>query len=157
MHCRAQNHCATLQTSDIKNTSFLLDFFLLLTIKWIKSRRMGANVSQLERDIGSDFPANEHYFGLVNVSENRQFSRQCFDFIRWHFLFAVRQHLLFQLGAAGALLLQAISGQSARVQDEEQADEGNAADMSRWFVRNFMSFFSICNFPLTHSCIICFL
>lgn len=29
---------------------------------------MGANVSQLERDIGSDkFPANEHYFGLVNV------------------------------------------------------------------------------------------
>uniref|UniRef100_A0A034V4W8 ubiquitinyl hydrolase 1 n=1 Tax=Bactrocera dorsalis TaxID=27457 RepID=A0A034V4W8_BACDO len=28
---------------------------------------MGANVSQLEREIGSDlFPANEHYFGLVN-------------------------------------------------------------------------------------------
>ncbi|XP_073990635.1 ubiquitin-specific protease 12/46 isoform X3 [Rhodnius prolixus] len=28
---------------------------------------MGANVSQLERDIGSDqFPPNEHYFGLVN-------------------------------------------------------------------------------------------
>lgn len=31
----------------------------------------GANVSQLERDIGSDqFPPNEHYFGLVNVSES---------------------------------------------------------------------------------------
>lgn len=29
---------------------------------------MGASISQLERDIGSDFPANEHYFGLVNVS-----------------------------------------------------------------------------------------
>lgn len=29
---------------------------------------MGTNISQLERDIGSDFPANEHYFGLVNVS-----------------------------------------------------------------------------------------
>ncbi|XP_012141795.1 ubiquitin-specific protease 12/46 isoform X2 [Megachile rotundata] len=28
---------------------------------------MGANISQLERDIGSDqFPPNEHYFGLVN-------------------------------------------------------------------------------------------
>lgn len=44
---------------------------------------MGANVSQLERDIGSDFPANEHYFGLVNVSEKTYFSLwwlQCFDF-----------------------------------------------------------------------------
>ena len=29
----------------------------------------GANISQLERDIGADqFPPNEHYFGLVNVS-----------------------------------------------------------------------------------------
>jgi ubiquitin carboxyl-terminal hydrolase 12/46 len=29
----------------------------------------GTNISQLERDIGSDqFPPNEHYFGLVNVS-----------------------------------------------------------------------------------------
>ena len=29
----------------------------------------GANASQLEKEIGSDqFPANEHYFGLVNVS-----------------------------------------------------------------------------------------
>jgi hypothetical protein len=28
----------------------------------------GGNTSQLEKDIGSDvFPANEHYFGLVNV------------------------------------------------------------------------------------------
>lgn len=36
---------------------------------------MGANVSQLERDIGSDkFPANEHYFGLVNVSRNFVFN-----------------------------------------------------------------------------------
>ena len=32
----------------------------------------GANISQLERDIGSDqFPPNEHYFGLVNVSNVR--------------------------------------------------------------------------------------
>lgn len=30
----------------------------------------GANISQLERDIGSDqFPPNEHYFGLTNVSK----------------------------------------------------------------------------------------
>ena len=29
----------------------------------------GANASQLEKEIGSEqFPANEHYFGLVNVS-----------------------------------------------------------------------------------------
>ena len=29
----------------------------------------GANASQLEKDIGTDlFPANEHFFGLVNVS-----------------------------------------------------------------------------------------
>ena len=29
----------------------------------------GANASQLEKEIGSDqFPVNEHYFGLVNVS-----------------------------------------------------------------------------------------
>ena len=29
----------------------------------------GGNASQLEKDIGSDmFPANEHFFGLVNVS-----------------------------------------------------------------------------------------
>ena len=28
---------------------------------------MGANASQLEKDIGSDlFPSNEHYFGLVS-------------------------------------------------------------------------------------------
>ena len=31
---------------------------------------MGANASQLEKDIGSDlFPANEHYFGLVSKEE----------------------------------------------------------------------------------------
>lgn len=41
---------------------------------------MGANISQLERDIGTDFPANEHYFGLVNVSAQILFFRQCFDF-----------------------------------------------------------------------------
>ena len=30
---------------------------------------MGANASQLEKDIGSDlFPPNEHYFGLASES-----------------------------------------------------------------------------------------
>lgn len=30
----------------------------------------GANASALEKEIGSEqFPVNEHYFGLVNVSE----------------------------------------------------------------------------------------
>lgn len=28
----------------------------------------GATASQLEKDIGHEFPQNEHYFGLVNVS-----------------------------------------------------------------------------------------
>jgi hypothetical protein len=40
---------------------------------------MGTNISQLERDIGSDFPANEHYFGLVNVSRIKVKNKQCFD------------------------------------------------------------------------------
>lgn len=31
----------------------------------------GANASALEKEIGSEqFPVNEHYFGLVNVSVN---------------------------------------------------------------------------------------
>ncbi|CAD0198624.1 unnamed protein product [Chrysodeixis includens] len=35
--------------------------------------RMGANISQLERDIGSEqFPPNEHYFGLVNVEKGKE-------------------------------------------------------------------------------------
>ncbi|KAL4707470.1 hypothetical protein ACJJTC_000114 [Scirpophaga incertulas] len=34
-------------------------------------QRMGANISQLERDIGSEqFPPNEHYFGLVNFGKH---------------------------------------------------------------------------------------
>ena len=37
----------------------------------------GANASQLEKDIGSDlFPANEHFFGLVNVSIQINFFKQ---------------------------------------------------------------------------------
>ncbi len=34
----------------------------------------GGTASQLEKDIGSDmFPANEHFFGLVNVSMEGHF------------------------------------------------------------------------------------
>ena len=34
---------------------------------------MGANASQLEKDIGSDlFPPNEHYFGLVSLTQHHQ-------------------------------------------------------------------------------------
>ena len=42
----------------------------------------GGNASQLEKDIGSDmFPANEHYFGLVNVSiQNWQYLIQALFF-----------------------------------------------------------------------------
>lgn len=46
---------------------------------------MGANISQLERDIGTDFPANEHYFGLVNVSAENWIFLQCFDFPKFSF------------------------------------------------------------------------
>lgn len=49
----------------------------LFTINW-----QGANISQLERDIGSDqFPPNEHYFGLVNVSDNHYYSPPFIYFI----------------------------------------------------------------------------
>lgn len=47
---------------------------------------MGTNISQLERDIGTDFPANEHYFGLVNVSVKNQYFLQCFGFFKGNFL-----------------------------------------------------------------------
>ena len=45
----------------------------------------GANASQLEKDIGSDlFPANEHFFGLVNVSflllRDLELNHECFYF-----------------------------------------------------------------------------
>lgn len=40
----------------------------------------GTNISQLERDIGSDqFPPNEHYFGLVNVSAKATTVTSSFD------------------------------------------------------------------------------
>lgn len=38
----------------------------------------GANASALEKEIGSEqFPVNEHYFGLVNVSERRPAQIHC--------------------------------------------------------------------------------
>lgn len=47
----------------------------LLCIPTIFLYLKGANISQLERDIGSDqFPPNEHYFGLVNVSKQLEMS-----------------------------------------------------------------------------------
>ena len=42
----------------------------LLNLSRLIPCTMGANASQLEKDIGSDlFPANEHYFGLVSKEE----------------------------------------------------------------------------------------
>ena len=50
--------------------------------KSLSSSSMGTNISQLERDIG-DFPANEHYFGLVNVSnEKLNFLRYTLSFLQ---------------------------------------------------------------------------
>ncbi|GBP79595.1 Ubiquitin carboxyl-terminal hydrolase 46, partial [Eumeta japonica] len=43
---------------------------------------LGANISQLERDIGSEqFPPNEHYFGLVDVGQNTSITHclRCFS------------------------------------------------------------------------------
>lgn len=38
--------------------------------KILLSHLQGANASALEKEIGSEqFPVNEHYFGLVNVSK----------------------------------------------------------------------------------------
>jgi len=40
-----------------------------VTVTYDYLQFQGTTISQLERDIGSDqFPPNEHYFGLVNVS-----------------------------------------------------------------------------------------
>lgn len=79
---------------------------------------MGTNISQLERDIGTDFPANEHYFGLVNVSKEKWIFSQCFDFDD-KFSISVWKHLLFKLSPTGAVFLQTVSGQGSRVQAEE--------------------------------------
>ena len=53
---------------------YLIMFFLntivnfhVLIVRFLCSQ--GANASQLEKEIGPhEFPQNEHYFGLVNVS-----------------------------------------------------------------------------------------
>ena len=75
---------------------------------------MGANASQLEKDIGSDlFPANEHYFGLVSIF--RVFRVPCVTptFIltcigpSYVFSGEFREHMLLKLCSSSTLLLQA--------------------------------------------------
>ena len=75
---------------------------------------MGANASQLEKDIGSDlFPANEHYFGLVCIF--RVFRVPCVTatFIltcigpSYVFSGEFREHMLLKLCSSSTLLLQA--------------------------------------------------
>lgn len=63
---------------------------------------MGTNISQLERDIGTDFPANEHYFGLVNVSFGKEIFINVFIV---HLNFAVWEYMLFKLRAPSSILL----------------------------------------------------
>ena len=47
----------------------------------------GANASALEKEIGSEqFPVNEHYFGLVNVSERHTVWIQGFEYIFIHLM-----------------------------------------------------------------------
>ena len=92
----------------------------------------GGNASQLEKDIGSDmFPANEHFFGLVNVSSTNQIRLDSPKTAAILDPSPVRQHLLLQLGAAGPLLLQALPREGAGVQGEEQAEQGDAAHVPR--------------------------
>ena len=77
----------------------------------------GANASQLEKDIGSDmFPANEHYFGLVNVSQliNSFYCRQIISsnvkvnyasLIISYFNLIVRKHMLLEFCTSSIILL----------------------------------------------------
>ena len=73
---------------------------------------MGTNISQLERDIGSDFPANEHYFGLVNVSFKWIFFQNFPEvniYILKILLILVRQYMLQQFRPTGSLFLSSVS------------------------------------------------
>ena len=58
--------------TDVMSVYWNRNFFVLFcesVVITILFGSQGANISQLERDIGADqFPPNEHYFGLVNVS-----------------------------------------------------------------------------------------
>ena len=78
----------------------------------------GANASQLEKDIGSDmFPANEHYFGLVNVSKSinilklymyiflLQFNSVYSLLINIFSKFAVWEHMLLKFCATSLIFL----------------------------------------------------
>ena len=77
----------------------------------------GANASQLEKDIGSDmFPANEHYFGLVNVSNivmsmfyHQIYEIQFLDLSRIDILIfyyvSVREHMLLKFCATSIIFL----------------------------------------------------
>ena len=89
----------------------------------------GGNASQLEKDIGSDmFPANEHFFGLVNVSTRLLYKLRVPHPHETLFPL-VRQHVLLQLGAAGSLLLQAVPRKGVGIQGKEQEEQRDATHM----------------------------
>lgn len=76
----------------------------------------GGNVSQLERDIGSDqFPPNEHYFGLVNVCIYCYFIIDNVSVYNYYYA-TVWQHVLQQLGTPSVIFLPSIQRESARIQ-----------------------------------------
>lgn len=102
----------------------------------------GANASALEKEIGSEqFPVNEHYFGLVNVRKWYTVQIQylnSFPIASYsHLLFSmpcvilVWEHLLLQLGAAGSVLLSAISGKDLGISQSASA-EGEPAHLPGW-------------------------
>lgn len=97
----------------------------------------GANASALEKEIGSEqFPVNEHYFGLVNVSilcsvlsvylVPSASHMLTLPVIKWDFL--VWEHLLLQLGTAGSVFLPTIPREDLGI-PKSAAAEGEPAHL----------------------------
>lgn len=78
--------CCCLSCQLLTNVHTILSgfflFYLFLRLFGVFVHLQGANASALEKEIGSEqFPVNEHYFGLVNVSEPHSLKIQCFEYI----------------------------------------------------------------------------
>lgn len=93
----------------------------------------GASASQLEKDIGQEFPPNEHFFGLVNVRINLPCN---FIYILLMFTYLsivltiVWQHMLLQLSVTSSFFLPAISRKGPSIQAiiEKKRNFANVSD-----------------------------
>ena len=88
----------------------------------------GATASQLEKDIGHEFPQNEHYFGLVNVSM-LAFFRSFRDRHQTKALIcilnsfsAVWKHMLLQFSSASVIFLSPVPRASFGLQTSFQEE-----------------------------------